>query len=328
MKNRILVVEDEGTLRRVICEVLREDGHEVVAAPSAEEGLRLFREEPFPLVITDIVLGKMTGLELLKIVKDENPESFVVIMTSHASIDTAVESLRSGAYDFLIKPFEDIQLILAVVNRAMAQIDLIRRNLDLVKRLEQKASELESLNALLVKEANRDGLTGLYNHRYFREALDIELARASRYNATFAVLFVDIDDFKSFNDSHGHLAGDLALKSVANSLNRESRKSTVVARYGADQFIVLVPEIDVDGAKSYAQRLCQRVAGKPVEDESGNSLGQLTISAGVACFPGNGTEANTLVGCADKALRHAKKAGCNSVRSDDDIMNGNRALAG
>jgi DNA-binding NtrC family response regulator len=114
LKTRILVVEDEDTLRRIITEVLREDGHEVAEAASAEEGLRLFKEDSFPLVITDVMLGKMTGLEMLKEIKLVSPETLVVIMTSHASLDIAVDALRSGAYDFLTKPFEDIELISAV----------------------------------------------------------------------------------------------------------------------------------------------------------------------------------------------------------------------
>jgi len=325
---RILVVEDEDVLRRVICEVLREDGHDVVEAANAEEGLRLFKHGSFPLVITDILLGKMTGLELLKEIKVVSPESLVVIMTSHATIDAAIDALRSGAYDFLTKPFEDIELILAVVNRAANQINLIRDNHDLMHRLKRNAAELESLNEQLSSMAQRDGLTGLYNHCHFREVLDAELARAARHSRPFSLLFIDIDRFKSFNDTHGHLAGDSLLRSLAGVLTRDCRASTVVARYGGEEFVLLLPETEDAGSMLYAERLRETVAQEHFEDESGNPLGRVTISVGVASFPKHTTEAAMLIDRADRALYQAKRDGRNAVRSADDVESTERTPVG
>lgn len=321
MKTRILVVEDEDKLRRVISEVLREDGHEVAEAASAEDGLRLFEEDPFPLVITDVMLGKMTGLEMLKEIKLVHPESLVVIMTSHASLDIAVEALRLGAYDFLTKPFEDIELISAVATRAVNQINLIRDNQDLMLRLKRNASELESLNNRLVAMANRDGLTGLYNHRYFRVALEAELSRSTRHGHVFSLVFLDIDNFKEFNDTHGHLTGDSVLKSLAEVLTLDCRSSTVVARYGGEEFVLLLPETEMAGAMSYAERLCDNVARRRFDDAAGKPLAQVTISVGVASFPEHGTDAGTLIDWADQALYRAKRDGRNVVRSADDVAN-------
>ena len=205
---RILIADDEETLRTVIQQVLTADGHDITTAASGEEALEHFRREPFPIVISDILMGKMTGLELLNEVKLVEPETLFVVMTSHASLETATTALREGAYDYLTKPFEDLDMISAVVGRAIEKIRLGEENRRLLEDLKKKTEELEVLNASLREMANRDGLTGLFNHRYFRETLDREVARARRYSRPFALVLMDIDHFKAFNDTHGHLAGD------------------------------------------------------------------------------------------------------------------------
>ena len=116
-KTRILVVDDEATLRSVISEVLTDDGHDVDRGRLGRAGPRAVPQDPFPIVMTDIIMGRMNGLELLREIKIFDPETLVVIMTSHASLDTATAALRTGAYDFLTKPFEDLNLISAVVDR-------------------------------------------------------------------------------------------------------------------------------------------------------------------------------------------------------------------
>jgi diguanylate cyclase (GGDEF)-like protein len=262
---RILVVDDEDTLRSVIAQVLTQDGHEVSEAPSAERGLELFRESEFPLVITDIIMAGMSGLDLLDEVKRLNPDTVVVVMTSHASLETATAALRSGAYDFLIKPFEDIDLVSAVVNRAADRIRLIEDNRELVERLKSYAAKLEALNAQLHAMATRDGLTGLYNHRYFREALDRELSRAHRHERPFSVVLMDIDHFKHYNDTHGHLAGDSLLTTFGEILQQRCRESTVVARYGGEEFVLLVPETDEHVALQFAESIRKQVEQYPFE---------------------------------------------------------------
>ena len=127
MSKRILVVDDEATIRMVINQVLTDDGYEVTEAGSGEEALELFKREPFPVVITDIIMGKMNGLELLDELRGTDPDVLVVMMTSQASLDTATSALRSGAYDFLVKPFsqEDSVRILRIgIKRIVVMIIL------------------------------------------------------------------------------------------------------------------------------------------------------------------------------------------------------------
>ncbi len=146
---RILVAEDDDTVRTVITDVLSEDGYEVVGAESAEAALEIFEKDPTPIVISDIVMKKMTGIELLEAVKKRAPETFFVIMTSHASLETAIAALKAGAYDYLFKPFEELDVISAVARRAAETIRLTHQNRQLLRDLKTKAEELERANAEL-----------------------------------------------------------------------------------------------------------------------------------------------------------------------------------
>ena len=179
---RILVVDDEASVRGAVAQVLREDGHQISAVASGEEALAVFRKEPFPLVVSDIRLGSMDGLELLKEIKRIHSDTEVVIMTGHASMDNAITAMRAGAYDYLIKPFEDLQLISNAASRALEKIRLRTENRQLMETLKKQNEDLEHINQFLRDQASRDGLTGLYNHRYFQEAFQNELARSDRHD--------------------------------------------------------------------------------------------------------------------------------------------------
>jgi signal transduction histidine kinase len=137
------VVDDEESLLAVISQVLSNSGYEVTAAASGEEAWEIFQTDPFSLVITDIVMKEMTGIELLQNIKQLSPETQVIIMTSYASLDTAVNALRSGAYDYLFKPFEDLDIISAVTDRALEKVQLIAENRLLIEKLNRKGDDLE-----------------------------------------------------------------------------------------------------------------------------------------------------------------------------------------
>ena len=145
----LLVVDDEETLRSVVSQVLSADGFVVAEAASGEEALEAFRTECHPLVITDIRMKGMSGIELLTQIKLHNPDTEVVIMTSHASLDSALTALRAGAYDYLIKPFESLDLISAVAGRAADKARLVARNRELVQQLKQANEELQEANGIL-----------------------------------------------------------------------------------------------------------------------------------------------------------------------------------
>ena len=275
---RILVVDDEEGLRSIISQVLSDDGYEVTTAPSGEAALEIFKNTPFSIVMTDVFMGKMTGIDLLHEIKALDPNSQVVIMTSNASLESATAALRSGAYDYVTKPFEDLDAISSVIRRAAEKVKLILQNETMVDHLEKNAQELEQLNKQLKYLATRDALTGLYNRRYFLEALQLEFARSKRHGRVFSLLFIDLDNFKQYNDTFGHPAGDALLKGLAEVISRTSRNTSIVARYGGEEFIILAPEAPKDGAQIFAERLRQCVEEHPFHGRESQPAGRVTLS--------------------------------------------------
>jgi two-component system, cell cycle response regulator len=314
MPIEILIVDDEESLRGVLSQVLEEDGFVVSEAASAEEALDIFSHTPHPIVFTDIRMGGMSGLQLLQEIKQSNPETQVIIITSNASLDSAIIALRSGAYDFMVKPFEDLSLISAVAKRAADKIELMRENQGLINKLKEKNQELEFSNRVLSELANRDGLSGLFNHRYFQENLEKEIIRAKRHNHSLALLFIDIDHFKNYNDKNGHPAGDLVIRTIGKILGMSLRNSDMVARYGGEEFTVILPETDRTGAVKIAENLRKRIAEFPFPGRESQLEGILSISIGVALFPDDGIRPEDIVAHADAALYSAKESGRNTVR--------------
>jgi diguanylate cyclase (GGDEF)-like protein len=276
--------------------------------PSAEEALERFVRDPFPLVITDIRMGGMNGIDLLKEVRKLRPETEVIIITSYASLETAVLALRSGAYDYLIKPFEELDLVVAAVARALEKSRLVREKMALVDALARKNDELQRVNRILAELANRDGLTGLNNHRYFQEALAREICLAVRHKHVFSLFFADVDNFKQYNDTLGHQAGDTVLKMIADIFRKSTRGTDIVARYGGDEFVMLLPETDRAQSEVLADRIREIIADHPFPHR------QVTISIGISTFPADGEVPGDLIRMADRALYRAKKEGRNVVR--------------
>jgi len=310
---RILVVDDEESLRVVLHSVLTGDGHDVTAVSSGEEAREAFRKAPFPLVITDIVMPGISGIDLLLEIKKTNPDTEAIIITSHASLDTSVTALRTGAYDYLVKPFDDIALISTVVGRALEKIRLSEQNNALLEKLRLQNEELEMTNTILRELAIRDGLTGIFNHRYFQEALLVELGRSNRYKRNFSLVFMDVDFFKKYNDAHGHPEGDKLLIALAHVLQDSLRDSDSVARYGGEEFVLILPETSKEGARRVAESVRRKVAEHPFPGRETQPQGKVTISLGVATFPEDGVDGPSLIERADKALSEAKKTGRDKV---------------
>lgn len=311
----LLVVDDEETLRSVVSQVLSADGFEVAEAASGEEALEAFRSQSHPLVITDIRMSGMSGIELLTQIKAHNPDTQVVIMTSHASLDSALTCLRAGAYDYLIKPFESLDLISAVAARAAEKARLVAQNRELVEQLQRANEELQEANDMLKEMAVRDGLTSLYNHRYFQEALTRELSRSRRYQKECSVIFMDVDHFKTYNDTHGHPEGDSLLKRLSDILMDHVRSSDLAARYGGEEFVLLLPETTKDSALRMAETLREKVELEPFRGREKQPLGKVTISVGVATFPADGGDPPSVMAFADQLLYKAKHGGRNMVVS-------------
>jgi diguanylate cyclase (GGDEF)-like protein len=304
---RILVVDDKKIIRTTITQVLEDDGHEVITAANGADALALYTEERFPIVITDIYMPIMTGIDLLAAIKKIDERTQVIMMTSYASVDSAIATIRSSAYDYLTKPFEDIELISNVVRRAAEKVRLERQTEHLIEMLRQKSEQLERSNAKLKTLATRDSLTGLYNHRHFQESLAAELNRAKRYQRPFSLLFIDLDFFKTFNDTNGHLEGDRLLTELSKLFLENFRKTDIVCRYGGDEFAVILPEESNQSARTIAAKLHAQVAEHPFEEREAMPQGRVTISIGIATYPDDDTDAESLLKHADQTMYEAKK---------------------
>ena len=303
----ILVVDDKEAIRTQIAQLLEDDGYEVATATNGAEALALYKQERFPIVITDIYMPKMTGIDLLTAIKKIDDKTQVIVMTSYVSVDSAIATIRFGAYDYLIKPFDNMAIVSNVVRRATEKIKLEWKSDRLIEMLKQKTEQLEKSNAHLQSLATRDNLTGLYNHRYFQESLTAELNRAQRYQRQFSLLFIDVDYFKTYNDTQGHLEGDRLLIDLSNLFMSSFRKSDIVCRYGGDEFAVILPEASSEKALMIAGKLHAHVSGHPFYGRETMPQGRITISIGIATYPDHETDAERLLHHADRLMYVAKK---------------------
>jgi diguanylate cyclase (GGDEF)-like protein len=189
---------------------------------------------------------------------------------------------------------------------------------DMVARLRQGREELASINETL-REKNvelheisiTDSLTGLYNRKHLMETLDKEVSRSQRHSRSFSLLVIDIDHFKKYNDTYGHLAGDEVLSKLASVFKESIRSSDYAARYGGEEFIIMLPEIGPEQGVEAAERIRHKVA-EEIFSGDGESI-KVTISVGVACYPKNGEDAESVIRNADAALYEAKELGRNRV---------------
>jgi diguanylate cyclase (GGDEF)-like protein len=310
---KILIVDDDASIRGLLVTVLEEEGYAVSQAENAEQALRRVQDDDIELVITDIRMGDMTGIDLLRAIGDINPSTFVVIMTSHSSKDYAIEALKAGAFDYFEKPFESLDIITELAERVERKIKENKEQEALVEILKFEKENLESLSRDLYIQSTQDPLTGLHNRRYFQNMLDTEVKRALRYGHPLSMLFIDVDHFKRYNDTHGHQKGDEVLKEVAEIIRDITRAHDVAARYGGEEFVILLPETGQDNATRYAQKLLDTVAEMPLPGGETQPLNKLTISIGVSTLLVDAADVDELIKNADEALYKAKEQGRNRV---------------
>jgi diguanylate cyclase (GGDEF)-like protein len=188
-------------------------------------------------------------------------------------------------------------------------------------QLKENTEELQTVNRRLKTLAERDGLTGLYNYRHFRESLDVTLSYCRERSLECSLIFSDIDHFKEYNDSQGHVAGDDLLRKLGKILRDGSRKADVTARYGGEEFVMILPGSGKEEAEHCAERIRQAVARHEFPGREQQPMGRVTLSLGVATFPFDEEDASALIECADRALYHAKNQGRNRTCawSEDSI---------
>lgn len=321
----ILIADDEVAIRDLVGEILAGEGHEVTLAEDGEDALEKFKRSWHEIVFSDIRMPKMNGIELLGAVKEINANTQFIIMTSHASIDNSIDALKKGAFDYILKPFDDLDIVADAANRAIANLSGIRRQQYLLNTLARQNQELDHLNKEFREMAIRDGLTGLFNHRYAKERLDDEFDRATRFERELTVLFMDLDHFKFFNDAHGHQAGDEVLQILAGLMEEGIRESDTLARWGGEEFIVIAPETGEEEGCLIAERIRKAVANHSFPNADQQPLGMVSLSIGVASRSESMESPDKLLRRADDAVYCAKEKGrnrtifCSGARQMNDV---------
>src|SRR6266850_3102477 len=299
---RILIIDDDQHIRGLLLNVLS-DKYDCSEAESAEQALMALTESQFDLVISDIQMGGMSGLELVPRVHSIAPDCVVMMVSGESSIETAIAAMHAGAFDYIMKPF-NMSHLEAAVERALRQSVLLQEKQIYKDRIEtllrQRTAEVDRL-------AYYDTLTDLPNRTLFKDRLAQALAGGQRANQALAILFVSLDQIKKVNDTLGHPLGDLLLKEVASRLRLCVTEGDTVARFGGDEFAVLLTTIGQTKDVLEIVGAIREVL-KPSFDLEGLELFG-TASMGVSFFPLDGKDSQSLLKNAAAALYRAKKAG-------------------
>jgi len=295
---RILIADDEAMSRTLLQATLKRLGHEVVAVADGTAAIAALLAPDAPrLAILDWMMPGASGLEVCREIRQRaEAYVYVVLLTARDSAEDLVTGLDAGADDFLTKPFNAGEL--------RARLRSGARVIDLQTNL------LEAQEALKF-QATVDHLTGLWNRRMIMEQLDRELNRARHEVRPLALALVDIDRFKSVNDTYGHGIGDVVLQSTAVALKSQLRQYDFVGRYGGEEFLILLPGCDAAAGRLVAERVRACVASQPAA--VGNGTIPVSVSIGLAVTDIGGLVASTLIEAADAALYVAKANGRNRV---------------
>lgn len=469
LKNKsILIVDDDKLLSSSLKLVLDEEGYTSVVANKGQAAAEEIKKRFFNVVILDLMLPDINGIELLRAFNKEYPQTCFIIFTGFASLPTAIEALKAGAYDYIIKPF-NVEHFKLVLERGISKQELVIKNRELLLDLEKEKYKLEVIikacneiaaifnldilgevvtakaiqileaekaslmivdeksgdlvlkgsqgldkekvtprmkigqliagwvakegEALLVKDidddprfkvfakvvktyktksfislplrgngkvigvmnvtdklaemkiftdddlrhlsliayqtvaqienirlceklaslAVTDPLTGLFNHRYFQEQLNLEIMRSSRYEYPLSLIMFDIDFFKTYNDRYGHLAGDRILKQIAGLIKEYIRSVDIVCRYGGDEFMVILPNTKIDGAMLVSEKIRRAIEKKDFLFSDNDKPAKVTISGGLVSYKKN-WGSGVFVAHADEALYKAKSQGRNMIK--------------
>jgi diguanylate cyclase (GGDEF)-like protein len=465
-KERILIVDDDKILSEHLKAGLADENYQLVAVNKGSAAIDLVKSDSFNLAILDLVLPDIQGIDLMRSLNQLSPQTNFIVLTGYATVSSAIEALKVGAYDYLIKPF-DMDHLKLVIRRGLEKQRLKVKNLELIEKLEKEKIKLGIImdaynhisqifrldeladfvadKAVLIAEAERaslmivdegagelvvrgykglekekkglrmkigqlvagwvaqegqvmlvrdietdprmklqlrdpqyktksfislplkadnqvlgvinvtdkladmevftdddlrylsllahqtvtqianirlceklsslavtDALTGVFNHRFFQEGLNVEILRAARYKHSLSLIIFDIDGFKNYNDRYGHLEGDRVLKNVAQEIRKNVRQVDIICRYGGDEFVVILPSTHTKGAKFVAEKVRNSVSTLDLLNVENHKVIRVTLSGGVAEFK-EGMSKEQLINLADRALYSAKSEGKNKI---------------
>jgi len=305
---KLLIVEDDADQRQLIGETLEAHfGAQTVQAVESGAAAMKLDLGAFDLILTDFNLPDVSGMDLLERIR-EACATPVIMVTGENVGHLAAEAVRKGAMDYVVKFGDYLLTIPLVVEKNLAVANMERENEQLRANLQQKNTELERSLTREKELAATDPLTGLYNRRHFGRVLEQLFAECERVDSDMSCVMIDLDGYKQLNDSCGHAVGDQLLTVAGKVITANLRKMDVAARYGGDEFVVLLPHTTAPEAARVAQRIRE-------DFRQGSALvlrrnEGVTMSVGIASRRGNSpSSAEQLVIMADAALYCAKAAG-------------------
>ncbi|MFH1367678.1 MAG: response regulator [Elusimicrobiota bacterium] len=299
-KVNVLVVEDDDNIRGTLKEILAEEGYAVSTASTVKKAEDELVAKNYDVVISDLSVGKSSGLSLVDPSRKKDKTTVFLLLTGQGSLETAVEAVKKNVDEYILKPIKPAELIHKVKSYLEKQ--------KLTREKDYLLGQLQQSNMRLLEIIKTDELTGLFNRRHLFEQLHAEMQRSKRQKTSLCLMMCDIDGFKKYNDTYGHLEGDKVLKEVTLMIKMFVRQYVdQVFRYGGDEIAVIVPGLDEDHAVSLGSRIVDKVCEKT------QSYG-IGISIGIACLNVEAVVSlNDFVDMADKKLYEAKKSGKNKV---------------
>jgi two-component system, cell cycle response regulator len=299
---KVLIADDSATSRAMLRASLARWGYEVIVAEDGAAAWEILaRPDAPPMAILDWVMPHLTGPEVCKKVREtrREPYTYILLLTSKNSKDETVEGLEAGADDYIVKPFDQQEL--------SVRLRAGKRIIDLQLSLMDAREELR-------EKANRDLLTKLPNRAAIMATLEHEIARCHRDRRSVGVVLLDIDHFKKVNDTYGHFAGDAVLRETGARLKNSMRAYDQVGRYGGEEFLVVLPNCEMEQAINQAERMRIRLQESKILADAGIEI-PVTASFGVTISDLSDRSPDLFIRVADEALYRAKANGRNRVES-------------
>jgi len=292
----VLVIEDHPDQRDLLAIVLQREGYKVVTAANGVEALEKLESENIQIALSDIMMPKMDGFELIKRIRS-NPalkSIYLILITARIQEGDRVRGLDLGADDYITKPFSFSELLARV----------------------RVGSRVVQYQQHLEYQTQVDSLTGLYNRRAFEKKVHEEFERSKRYHSPLSLLILDIDNFKTINDTYGHHGGDAALVKISETFREKTRQSDFPARYGGEEFVLILPETDEENAILVAGKVHDAIRSCAFGTSTRSFT--LTVSIGVASSSARYySDWREMLNDADRALYVAKNTGKDRVESWD-----------
>ncbi|HDM77037.1 MAG TPA: diguanylate cyclase [Deltaproteobacteria bacterium] len=307
---KVLVAEDDFVSRKIMTRLLENEGYEVFSASNGEEAWNVIEREDVRLVISDWIMPELDGLALCRRLRKANLQKYVyvIIVTAKNHTEDLIKGLEAGADDFIYKPINKAELLV--------KLKVGRRIIELESELFEKNKELLKANELLTKMSLTDSLMDIGNRRYFHHYMEKTHASYKRHGTPYCIAMVDIDNFKSYNDTYGHNEGDSVLRLVGKAIKSTVRMDDEVFRYGGEEVVIVFSNQKLKGGLKASERVRRNIENLAIKHDRNEPFGVVTVSIGVAATGGSESKElpwEEILKEADAAVYKAKRSGKNRV---------------